>query len=87
MNTKGENMAPLAFQSDPEGIYHDLAVQLRNTDLEAPDAEGTGMAFVEPLDKAEDSSPPSRTSKQGQNGPRLGSTSNPARDPGANGRD
>ncbi len=23
MNTKGENMAPLAFQSDPDGTYHD----------------------------------------------------------------
>ncbi len=52
-------MALLAFQ----GTYHDLAVQLRNTDLEAPDAEGRGMAFVESFDKTEDSSPPSRTSK------------------------
>jgi hypothetical protein len=63
MNTNGENMAPLAFQSDPEGNYHDLAVQLRNLDLEAPDAKGTGMAFVESFDKTEDTSSPPRTSK------------------------
>jgi hypothetical protein len=30
LNTKGENMAPLAFQHDPDGTYHELAVQLRN---------------------------------------------------------
>ncbi len=30
LNTKGGNVAPLAFQSDPDGTYHDLAVQLRN---------------------------------------------------------
>jgi hypothetical protein len=63
MNTKGENMAPLAFQSDPEGTYHDLAVQLRNSDLEALDAKGTGMAFVESFDRTEDTSSPPRTSK------------------------
>jgi hypothetical protein len=56
-------MAPLAFQSDPEGTYHDLAVQLRNSDLEAPDAKGTGMAFVESFDKTGDASSPPRTSK------------------------
>ncbi len=53
-------MAPLAFQSDPEGIYHDLAVQLRNTALEAPEERESGMAIVESLDKTEDS--PGRTS-------------------------
>jgi hypothetical protein len=30
VNTKGENMAPLAFQSDPDGTYQELAIQLRN---------------------------------------------------------
>jgi hypothetical protein len=34
LNTKGENMAPLAFQHDPDGTYHYLAVQLRNLDLD-----------------------------------------------------
>ncbi len=29
-NTKGENIAPLAFQHDPDGNYHSLTVQLRN---------------------------------------------------------
>ena len=55
MNTKGENMAPLAFQSDPDGIYHDLAVQLRNVALDVPDEERGGMAIVESADGTEDS--------------------------------
>ena len=45
MNTKGENMAPLAFQSDPEGIYHDLAVQLQNTTIGIPEESESGMAI------------------------------------------
>ena len=60
MNTKGENMAPLAFQSDPEGIYYDLAVQLRNTTIGIPEESKSGMAIVESLDKEEGS--PERTS-------------------------
>jgi hypothetical protein len=59
MNTKGENMASLAFQSDPEGIYHDLAVQLRNTTIGIPEESESGMAMVESLDKEEGS--PERT--------------------------
>ena len=47
MNTKGENMAPLAFQSDPDGLYHDLAVQLRNVPIEGLVEDGKGMAIVE----------------------------------------
>ncbi len=43
LNTKGENMAPLAFQSDSEGIYHDLAVQLRNTTIGIPEEHESGM--------------------------------------------
>jgi hypothetical protein len=60
LNTKGENMAPLAFQSDPEGIYHDLAVQLRNTTIGTREEHESGMPIVEPLDKEEGS--PERTS-------------------------
>ena len=52
-------MAPLAFQSDPEGIYHDLAVQLRNTTIGIPEESESGMAIVESLDKEEGS--PERT--------------------------
>ncbi len=79
-------MAPLAFQSDPEGTYHDLAIQLRNSDLEAPDAKGTGMAVVESFDKTEDASTPSRTSKvKTTRGSEA--TPIPPATPGANGRD
>jgi hypothetical protein len=59
MNTKGENMAPLAFQSDPDGLYHDLAVQLRNAALETTEESKSGMAIVESLDKMDGS--PERT--------------------------
>ena len=30
LNTKGENMAPLAFQHDPDGTYRLLAAELRS---------------------------------------------------------
>ena len=51
LNTKGENMAPLAFQSDPDGTYIDLAVQLRNVD--ALHHEGKKeMPIVESMDIA-----------------------------------
>jgi hypothetical protein len=41
LHTKGENMAPLAFQHAPDGTYHSLAVQLRNYDSSSfnPDDE------------------------------------------------
>jgi hypothetical protein len=52
-------MAPLAFQSDPDGTYHDLAVQLRNMAIEIPDKDEGDMAIVESMDKTEDS--PERT--------------------------
>ncbi len=55
MNTKGENMAPLAFQSDPDGIYHDLAIQLRNVTVEDPVEDESGMAIVESAETTEDS--------------------------------
>jgi hypothetical protein len=43
-------MAPLAYQSDPDGTYHDLAVQLRNVAFEIPGEERGGMAIVESAD-------------------------------------
>ncbi len=49
LNTKGENMAPLAFQHDPDGAYHDLAVQIRNLDLDIFLSEEDGPSF-EPVD-------------------------------------
>ncbi len=55
MNTKGENTAPLAFQSDPDGTYHDLAVQLRNLEIAITDPDGSSMALVEPVEENESS--------------------------------
>jgi hypothetical protein len=53
LNTKGENMAPLAFQHDPDGTHHSLAVQLRNYELSSDsDPEDTAPAF-EPIDGEE----------------------------------
>ncbi len=45
LNTKGENMAPLAFQHDPDGTYHSLAVQLRNFKLLSSDPENERPLF------------------------------------------
>jgi hypothetical protein len=50
LNTKGENMAPLAFQHDPEGTYHDLAAQLRNFDGFSMASEEDGPSF-EPVEE------------------------------------
>ena len=61
LNTKGENMPPLAFQSDPDGTYHDLAVQLRNLDVEDIDEDEKPLPIVESVDASEET--PSRTSK------------------------
>ena len=59
LNTKGENMAPLAFQSDPDGTYIDLAVQLRNID--ALHHEGKKeMPIVESVDAASTEGSPDR---------------------------
>jgi hypothetical protein len=55
MNTKGGNMAPLAFQSDPDGTYHDLAVQLRHVDVAITYLDGSSMALVEPIEETEGS--------------------------------
>jgi hypothetical protein len=53
LNTKGENMAPLAFQHDPDGTHHSLAVQLRNYEVSSDfDPEDTAPAF-EPMEGEE----------------------------------
>jgi hypothetical protein len=53
MNTKGENMPPLAFQSDPDGTYHDLAVQLKNLDVEGLDEDEGSFPTVDSVDAPE----------------------------------
>jgi hypothetical protein len=53
LNTKGENMAPLAFQHDPDGTYHDLAVQLRNGDFSFDLNEEDTTPILEPIDEEE----------------------------------
>ena len=63
MNTKGENMAPLAFQSDPDGTYLELAVQLRNFGANAQDEEEGSMAIVESADTTESSPERTKTAK------------------------
>jgi hypothetical protein len=52
LNTKGENMAPLAFQHDPDGTYHSLAVQLRNYETLSSDPEDERSSF-EPVGEDE----------------------------------
>ncbi len=52
-------MTPLAFQSDPDGIYHDLAVQLRNVTVDGLVEDEEGMTIVESAETTEDS--PKRT--------------------------
>ena len=57
LNTKGENMAPLAFQQDPDGTYLALAIQLRNAGNASsfldPYDDGSSI-LIEPIDKGED---------------------------------
>ena len=56
-------MAPLAFQSDPDGNYLELAVQLRNFGANAQDEEGGSMAIVESADTTESSPERTKTAK------------------------
>ncbi len=72
MNTKGENMAPLAFQSDPDGTYHDLAIQLRNLGVEDIDDDKGALPIVESVDAPEET--PSRTTKEKPPGRSSGSS-------------
>ncbi len=54
LNTKGENMAPLAFQQDPDGTYLALAAQLRAAAPAAHfDDDGTSV-LVKPMNKADE---------------------------------
>jgi hypothetical protein len=66
LNTKGENMAPLAFQQDPDGTYLALAIQLRNagdaSSFLDPDDDGSSI-LIEPIDKGKDDSSPERVPK------------------------
>jgi hypothetical protein len=62
LNTKGENMAPLAFQHDPDGTYHSLAVQLRNYELFSSDPEDERPSF-EPVGEDEMESKSAEDSK------------------------
>jgi hypothetical protein len=49
LNTKGENVAPLAFQHDPDGTYHELTVHLRNVDP-APFNLSREGPLIEPME-------------------------------------
>jgi hypothetical protein len=63
LNAKGENMALLAFQHDPDGTYHDLAAQLRNLDgfSVASDEEGPSFEPVEDEEGLEETRAESKT--------------------------
>jgi hypothetical protein len=61
-------MAPLTFQHDPDGTYHDLAVQLRNGEYSVDFDEEDTTPVLEPIeeekmgtdDSAEQSTPASK---------------------------
>jgi hypothetical protein len=48
LNTKGETMAPLAFQHDPDGTFHSLAVLLRNEEAPEP-KDDDSRPIIEPV--------------------------------------
>ncbi len=55
-------MAPLAFQHDPDGTYHDLAVQLRNVEESiAREEDGPSFEPMEDGDGIKDTSAESKT--------------------------
>jgi hypothetical protein len=62
LNTKGENMAPLAFQQDPDGTYLALAIQLRNAGSSSDPEDDGSSVLNEPLDtsKGEEDGSPAR---------------------------
>jgi hypothetical protein len=53
-------MTPLAFQHDPDGTYHDLAVQLRNLDMDVFIREGPSFEPVDDEGEDEESRTESR---------------------------
>jgi hypothetical protein len=62
LNTKGENIAPLAFQHDPDGTHHHLAVQLRNCKLPSSSSYDE-RPLIEPMDEGEELSKDASESK------------------------
>ena len=66
LNTKGENMAPLAFQQDPDGTYLALAIQLRNSGNASsvldPDDDDSSI-LIEPIDGNEEDGSPDKGPK------------------------
>ena len=67
LNTKGENVAPLAFQHDPDGTYHELAVQLRNLGPASFTSSSEGP-LIEPMEgeteEGRDKTPESRSASR-----------------------
>ena len=51
LNTKGENMAPMAFQNDPDGTYLALAVELRNQESPFNPRENFFYPSFEPIEE------------------------------------
>ncbi len=51
LNTKGENMAPLAFQNDPDGTYLALAAELRSHEYPFDLDEGSFALSFEPIEE------------------------------------
>jgi hypothetical protein len=51
LNTKGENMAPMAFQNDPDGTYLALAAELRNQEHPFNPRESSFALSFEPIEE------------------------------------
>ncbi len=49
--TKGENMAPMAFQNDPDGTYLALAAELRNQEHPFNSRESSFAPSFEPIEE------------------------------------
>jgi hypothetical protein len=54
LNTKGENMAPLAFQHDPDGTYRMLAAELRSHAFPFDMEEDDTSPFFEPMEEGDE---------------------------------
>jgi hypothetical protein len=52
-NTKGENMAPLAFQHDPDGTFRSLAAHLRTYEVSPPSDAEKSTPIIEPVEGEE----------------------------------
>ena len=51
LNTKGENLAPLAFQHDPDGTYRLLAAELRSRAYPFDLEDGRTSPLLEPIEE------------------------------------